>query len=481
MSAAGNKIGLGTFIGLTMALCATVRSIPTLAAAGWLLIVSLLFAIVFFAGPISAIAGELSTMLPGAGGPQLWVKTALGEKWGFVVAWLLWVQMFPGMVMVASVLGPTLGNTFGMAELGMNHWFTLGCILTVYWVITLLNLKYDMAKIGGDIGVWLGVYIPVVVLFLLGAVTSAKIGLNAAGGLGAFSVAALTPTVDSLSTLKYLAGIVFIFTGIEMSSVYLPRLDNPVRNYTRGVYISLVGLVVLNLANALLVANVVPAGTMELSNITQPVLLECRYLGIPDVLANVFSFMVFLGVVLQLSAWVTGPSKTIIQVAKAGLLPPSLGFYKENQYGVSRNVVLTQSVLISCFALLYGFMEDVNSVFLTLTNATTVVYCLVYILIAVSLLRLRKIMPNAERAYRIGRSGNALAWAVSLALILSIGAIVTLTLSTASAFDAALVSGITAVLFVIPLVIYHCKKRAWFEEAHERMAAADEAKGGAMA
>ena len=75
-----NKVGLGTFIGLTMALCATVRSIPTLAATGWLLLAYLLFSIVFFAGPLCAIAGELSTMLPGEGGPQLWVKTALGER-----------------------------------------------------------------------------------------------------------------------------------------------------------------------------------------------------------------------------------------------------------------------------------------------------------------------------------------------------------------------------------------------------------------
>ena len=47
-----NKVGLGTFIGLTMALCATVRSIPTLAATGWLLLAYLLFSIVFFAGPL---------------------------------------------------------------------------------------------------------------------------------------------------------------------------------------------------------------------------------------------------------------------------------------------------------------------------------------------------------------------------------------------------------------------------------------------
>ena len=64
-----------------MALCATVRSIPTLAAVGWTLISYTIFAVLFFAGPIALISGELSTMLPQEGGPQLWVKTALGSKW----------------------------------------------------------------------------------------------------------------------------------------------------------------------------------------------------------------------------------------------------------------------------------------------------------------------------------------------------------------------------------------------------------------
>ncbi|MCG2558128.1 amino acid permease, partial [Staphylococcus epidermidis] len=44
-----HKIALSTFIGLTMALCATVRSIPTLAAAGWTLLVYIIFAVLFFA------------------------------------------------------------------------------------------------------------------------------------------------------------------------------------------------------------------------------------------------------------------------------------------------------------------------------------------------------------------------------------------------------------------------------------------------
>lgn len=133
----------------------------------------------------------------------------------------------------------------------------------------------------------------------------------------------LSLTLEHIDSLKYLAGITFIFVGIEMSSVYMPRLKDATKNYTKGVFIALIGLVLLNVINAMLVANVVPDGKMELANITQPILIDCQILGLPEVIGNIFSFMVFIGVLLQLSAWVTGPSKTIIQVAREGFLPPN--------------------------------------------------------------------------------------------------------------------------------------------------------------
>ncbi len=388
------KIELGTFIGLTMALCATVRSIPTLAAVGWTLISYTIFAVLFFAGPIALISGELSTMLPQEGGPQLWVKTALGSKWGFVVAWLLWVQMFPGMVMVASTFGPLLGNTFGNVHLGENHWFVLGCILVIYWIITILNLKFDMAKVGGNIGVWLGVYIPVLVMFVLGLLSMIKVGLTPGGYLGAFSWSKVLPNLENMDTFKYLAGIAFIFVGIEMSSVYIPRLKDATKNYTKGVFISLIGLVLLNVINAMFVANIVPNGKMELSNITQPILLYCDVLG-------------------------------------------------------------------------YGVMDDVNAVFLTLTNATTIIYSIVYVLIAISLIKLRKSQPDTLRPYRIGKKGNGLAYLVAAMLIFSVIIVIFATLGTTTVTDAVLVALITIVMFVIPLIINRFKKASWATEVKE--------------
>ncbi len=89
----------------------------------------ILFAIVCFARPVALMTMELSTTLQGRGGPQLWVKTAFGHKWGFTSSWLLWVQMFPSMVMIASTLCPLFGVMIGQDQLGDNHWFTLAFII----------------------------------------------------------------------------------------------------------------------------------------------------------------------------------------------------------------------------------------------------------------------------------------------------------------------------------------------------------------
>ena len=186
-------------------------------------------------------------------------------------------------------------------------------------------------------------------------------------------------------------------------------------------------------------------------------------------IANIFSFMVFIGVLLQLSAWVTGPSKTIIQVARDGYLPAKLGFHKQNQYGVSKNVVLTQTIAISLFALLYGFMKDVNGVFLTLTNATTILYAIVYLLIAVAVLKLRKDQPDLDRPYRIGKKGNGLVWTVSIALILGIAIIVFATLFTTSLSQSLLVVIISVIFTIIPFIISKYKNDQWLIDIQKDM------------
>ncbi len=80
------------------------------------------------------------------------------------------------------------------------------------------------------------VYIPVVIMFVLGVLAAFKVGLVSNGYLGDFSWSKAFPDLEHIDSLKYLAGITFIFVGIEMSSVYMPRLKDATKNTQRRIY-----------------------------------------------------------------------------------------------------------------------------------------------------------------------------------------------------------------------------------------------------
>lgn len=450
-----------TFVGMTCALVASVRNIPNVASTGWSMLFYMSIAVLFYALPITLISGEFAGMFPQSGGPEVWVSNALGLKWGFVVSWLLWVQMFPGMVMVASSLAPLLGNSINNISLGLNNKFTLCVILVVYWLITLLNLKFDMAKIGGKIGIWLGLYIPLSMMLILGIATWIRVGFLPHGILGPFSIEKLLP---NKSSFVYFAPIMFIFSGIEMSSVYITRLKKPVKTYTLGIFIALVFLFLMNTLNALVVANVVPKEQMELNNVAQPILIYCQILGLPHIFVNLFSLLVFVGVVVQLSAWASGPSKTITESARKGAYPPKFKFWKTNKFGVSKSVLLTQSTVISIFSLFYLLIPEVNLAFLMLVNATTVIYCTVYIIMGIALLKFRKGHPEYQRPFRIGKKGSKSdlgAWTTVLILIGSIVFSVGLTMKSSTLISFIVVLIVSIILFCIPIVINKIKKPSW--------------------
>ena len=214
MSASLKPLGVLTFFGMTVALVASVRNIPDVAATGWTMFFYMLVATVLFGLPIALMSGEYAGMYPRDGGPEMWVTNGLSPRWGFVTSWLLWVQMFPGMVMVSSVIAPLVAVTINNPDLGSSGVFTLICILVTYWTITILNLFFDMARLGGQIGVVLGLYVPVAFLVILGIAALNKVGIDPDGYLGDGSSGLLPFSADSVGTFAFFASIVFIYTGI---------------------------------------------------------------------------------------------------------------------------------------------------------------------------------------------------------------------------------------------------------------------------
>ncbi len=460
------KLTLFQLIGITMAFFATVRNVPTLAINGWTQIVYFIGAAIIFAIPIALIAAELATGWPEEGGPQVWVTAALGERWGFVTSWLLWVQMMTGMVMVSTTIGVLIGYIINNHALAQNNVFIFICIVCGFWAMTFLNFKFDMVKIVGNWGALIGVYIPFLGLIILGTWYFCKFGINPHCYLGNFTVAKMLPNVEDSGSWTYFAGMVLLFAGLEISSVHANNIENPSRNYPIAVIASVLALVVLNLWAGMTVANAIPQGTIQLANIIQPFAIYTNSLGVFKYIPNIMAFMILIGVLGQISAWILGPSKAMIRVAEEGNLPPI--FQKRTKSGIPTTFVIIQAIVVTLIALANFAIPNINSTFFMVTITTTILYSFVYIFICIAAIVLRYKKPDVKRSFRLGSQGNALMWFVSILALLGVLLTIVVSLIPPSIFKPSehtfyICFQVVAatISIIIPLVIFQMRKPSW--------------------
>lgn len=463
-----SMITLPTFVGLTFSLVAG-PYYSTLTATGWEMFIFMGIAVIGFALPISLMSGEFGTTYPGEGGPELWVKNTLGPKWGFVTSWLIWAAMFPSMTVVGTGFAPMLALLVKKPELVENPIFTLIVILALVWTMTFLNMKFDMAKINGKFGIWLGLYIPVIMLFTLGVYTFFKFGLNPDSILGTFEPSKLFPTSLRSGSGQYFSGIIFIFLGIEMSSVFIQRLKNPAHQYAKGVITSLILLALFSLVNSFLIANVIPANGIQLNNGAQPVQMFADKLGIPYLIVQFFCLLSIASVVTNMSTWFVSASKTITASAQAGDFPEKFKFWKTNKFNACTSILIVQAIAISLLGGAYVVIPGINKVFIIITNTGTVIYCLAYALMTFGYISMRKKDPNVKHPFRIGKTGNGLGFFFAGLFLVTIVFALSVTFLSNSLLNFIFVVIFTAIIFVIPLLIYKDRKPSWLDDVNKAM------------
>lgn len=412
------KLSLVGCISITIAFFASVRTVPNVAATGWASIVYMLIAGLMFALPIALISAELSTMWTDEGGSHLWVSHGLGNLWGFITPWLLWIMMFFAMLTLCSTFSIMLADFLQIPffKTGLGVFLTTVCL---YWLVTFLSIKFNMLSVLGGIGTYVGVYIPFIIVIILGILFFFKHGINPDGYLAGFTPGKLLPDVSNLGALPVFIGIIFIFAGVEMSSVHVNEIENPSKNFPIAVVTAVVLVVVAEIVAGLGMANAVPNGQIELSNVMQGVGLAIDDLGLPKIIGKVMDFCILTGLFVQLLAWALGPSKSLLSVAHEGRFPEF--FQKTDKRGNPIAFMLVQATVISIFAVLFLIPGiDVDAIFLLVTVTSTLLYCVVYLLIIISAIRLRYTSPNLKPTFRLGKKGNTALWVIGGASIFSI-------------------------------------------------------------
>lgn len=480
------KISLLQLVGLSIAFFGSIRNVPQVASAGYSAIMWMVISLVIFVVPMAFIAAELATGWSKKGGPEVWAHEAFGKKWGFLVSWLLWVQMFFGMVIIAVgfatmfafVIGDPLINTpWGngvesdkLHSLSTDPIYLLLMAIVIYWIITGLNIySKKVGKSLVNIGAIIGIYIPFIFLTLFSIIFISQRAI-AGDFVNNIPDDFFPPSTgggvipENASGLQLFSQIMWIFIGLEIASTRANEIDNPKKNFSLGLLIVLVLMVAFNLGVGLLFAAIVPAGDIGLANaVITPFQIITKYWNAPW-LTNIFALLMAFGMFTQLNSWILGPSNAMYASATQGTMP--LVFHKKTKKDVPITFVLIQAINVTIFASLYALLTiaGAGNVFGILLNQTIILYCIAYIIMIASFIKLKYSKPNVERGFTVpGKKVGA--WVVSvLALIGVIMAIVMTffqqqqTVIMLIVQDVVIYIGLTVVLVAIPLLISLTKK-----------------------
>ena len=461
------KLSVATLAIMNVTAVVSLRGLPAEAEYGMSSAFYYLFAAIVFLIPTALVAAELAAMFSDKqGGVFRWVGEAFGKRMGFLAIWLQWVEStiwYPTVLTFGAVSLAFIGmnGTHDMA-LASNRIYTLVVVLAIYWLATFISLK-GMSWVGkvSKIGGLVGTIIPAGLLVVLSIVYLISGGHSQLDFHGSFF-----PDLTNFNNLVLASSIFLFYAGMEMGGIHVKDVDNPSVNYPKAVFIGSFITVLIFILGTYSLGIIIPKSEI---NLTQSLLVGFdRYFAYirASWLSPVIAVALAFGVLAGVLTWVSGPSKGIFAVGRAGYLPPF--FQKTNKLGVQRNILLIQGGIVTLLGLLFVVMPSVQSFYQILSQLTVLLYLIMYLLMFAAAIYLRYAMKKTARPFRIGSKGNGLMWIVGgvgflgslLAFILSFIPPGQIEVGSKAMWYAVLVIGCIVVV-AAPLIIYALRKPSW--------------------
>lgn len=467
------KLGIFTLAIMNVTAVVSLRGIPAEAEYGVSSAFYYLFAAIVFLIPTSMVAAEMAAMFQDKqGGVFRWVGEAYGKKWGFLAIWLQWIQnaiWYPTVLTFGAVSIAFIGmNQSADMALASNRIYTLVVVLGIYWLATWISLKGmgwvgKVAKAGG----LAGTIIPAALLVILGIVYLATGGESQMDFNGKFF-----PDLNNLDNLVLASSIFLFYAGMEMSGIHVKEMENPAKNYPKAIFMGAAITVLIFILGTFSLGAIIPQKEI---NLTQSLLIGFdRYFSYIHAswLSPIMAIALAFGVLAGVLTWVAGPSKGIFAVGKAGYLPPF--FQKTNKIGVQKNILMVQGAIVTLLGLLFVVMPSVQSFYQILSQLSVLLYLIMYLLMFSGAIRLRYIMKDAPRPFKIGTKGNGMMWIIAglgfagslLAFVLSFIPPAQINTGSNAVWFSVLIGGCIVVV-AAPFIIYANRKESWLAKDAE--------------
>ncbi|MFI7005933.1 APC family permease [Streptomyces sp. NPDC050145] len=448
---------------MTTASVASLRAAPTMAVYGLACVFLYLVPAIVFLLPTALVSAELASGW--SGGVYRWVSEGLSKPLGFLAVWCqfaMTIFYYPSLLAfvastIAYVIDPSLAS---------NGLYTAIVIMILYWTGVWVSSRGTKALAGlSSWGLIIGTLIPGTLLVVLGMVFLGQGNASAAP----MTSDHLLPAWTGLASLVLIVNNFLSYSGMEMNAVHVSSLKNPAKEYPKSMFLAMGLVLLIFILPALAISWVVPADQLSLTaGVMQAfdAFFSHFHIGWMTPIAAVMLISAALGGMLT---WLAGPSKGLLEISRSeGYLPPFL--QKLNKFGVQQNILVTQGVVTTVIALLYALIPNVSNVYWIFSTITTQVYLIVYLLMFVAAMRLRKTQPDHPRGYRV----PALGLLCTVGLLASIAAL-TIGFVPPSQFGSGSVwsyvlligAGLIILGLLIPWAFLKFRKPGWRTEAAE--------------
>jgi amino acid transporter len=455
------KISVFQLAMITVAYIASIRVSASMAEYGFSCIFYYLLAALCFLVPSALISAELATTWPQRGGVYVWVKEALGPRWGFMAIWLQFLSNIINLPAYLTFLA-TIAAYAIFPDLANNKYFLMSFVLIVFWGATFASFR-GMRTAGwiNTFGVFTGTILPVSIIVILGIIWLIKGDPIQT----TISWKAIIPHFNAIGIrdVVFLAGLLYAFTGMETSGAHALDVKDTQKNYPRAIFLAAIIIPMIGLT-ALAIAIVVPKSQLSIvAGLMQTFSIFFTQFHITWAIP-VLALMLVFGGIGTLNSNIIGPSKGLFGSATGGEIPPILT--KLNKHDMPINMFIFQGIVVTLLISVFLLIPTVSGSYWLIMGIVCTVYLIMYVLMFISGIVLRYKQPNIMRPYKAGN--NLVMWILSAVGLVStlFGIVVSLfppsqlNVGSLLTYELSLFTGI--IVFIgLGMIIFALRKPHW--------------------
>ncbi|GAA3597995.1 APC family permease [Nonomuraea rosea] len=442
---------------MTTSSVAGLRPSPTMAVYGLACIFLYLVPALVFLLPTSLVSAELASGWEG--GVYNWVSLGISKPMGFLAVWCQFAMTIFYYPSLLGYVASTLAYVFNPG-LASNGVWTAAVIVVCYWTGVWISARGTKGVAGlASGGLIIGTLVPGILLVVPGVLFLGQGNASAAP----MTTGNLLPAWAGLASLVLIVNNFLSYSGMEMNAVHVSSLRKPAKEFPRAIFLAMAMVLAIFILPALAISWVVPAEQLSLTaGVMQAFDAVFAEFG-SQWLTPIIGIMLVTASLGGMLTWLAGPSKGLLLIARQeGYLPPYL--QRLNKHGVQQNILVVQGLVTTLIAMLYAFIPDVSSAYWIFSVITTQVYLIMYLLLFVAAVRLRRSHPDHPRGYRApmltGLCG--VGFAASLAALL-VGFVPPSQFGSGNVtlYIAFVAGGALGLGLLVPYLFYRLRKPSW--------------------